>query len=83
MFGGMALWLSRTTALNAAGRVGPPIFGMAMLGVQGYIFFGPPPVSPAAIAVTALAFYLVFAAVAQWLDRQRAMIRPISTGEER
>jgi hypothetical protein len=42
-----------------------------MLAIQGYIFFGPPPASPVAAAVTALVSYIVFAAVAQWLDRNR------------
>ena len=71
LFGGMILYLGRTQPLNAIGRVGPPIFGIVMLGIQGYVFFGPPPSSPAAAALTALAFYIVFAAVAHWLDRQR------------
>lgn len=42
-----------------------------MLIVQAYIFFGPPPVSPVAAAATALVSYVVFAAVAEWLDRKR------------
>ena len=67
----MLLYLKRTRPLNAVGRIGPPIFGIAMLAIQAYVFFGPPPVSPAAAAMTALASYLVFAGVAQWLDRQR------------
>ena len=71
LFGGMILYTRRTQPLNAIGRVGPPIFGVVMLGVQGYVFFGPPPASPAAAALTALASYVVFAAVAHWLDRQR------------
>jgi hypothetical protein len=71
LFGGMILYLGRTQPLNAIGRFGPPIFGVVMLGIQGYVFFGPPPASPAAAALTALAFYIVFAALARWLDRQR------------
>jgi hypothetical protein len=46
-------------------------FGILMLAIQVYVFFGPPPTSPAAAAITALASYVVFAAVAQWLDGQR------------
>jgi hypothetical protein len=46
-----------------------------MLAIQSYIFFGPPPVSPAAAAITALVSYIVFAVVAEWLARQR---RPIA-----
>jgi hypothetical protein len=71
LFGGMILYLGRTKPLRTIGRVGPPIFGVWMLGIQAYVFFGPPPASPAAAAVTALAAYVIFAAVAHWLDRQR------------
>jgi len=72
LFGGMTLYLRRTRPLSAIGRLGPPIFGVLMLAIQVYIFFGPPPASPAAAAVTALVSYVVFAAAAQWLDRHRA-----------
>jgi hypothetical protein len=41
-------------------------FGLVMLGVQAYVFFGPPPVSPAAAAATALGAYGIFALVI-WL----------------
>ncbi|HEU5251596.1 MAG TPA: hypothetical protein VFW15_16550, partial [Thermoanaerobaculia bacterium] len=71
LFGGMALYLRRTTASSPLGRFGPPAFGVVMFAIQAYVFFGPPPTSPAAFAVTALLFYVVFAAVARWLDRQR------------
>jgi len=71
LFGGMTLYLRRTRPLSAIGRLGPPIFGILMLAIQAYIFFGPPPASPAAAAVTALVSYVVFAAAAQWLDRHR------------
>ena len=71
LFGGMIMYLRRTKAINATGRFGPPVFGVVMLAIQGYIFFGPPPTSPVAAAITALVSYAVFAAVAQWLDRQR------------
>ena len=71
LFGGMFMYLRRTKARNATGRFGPPVFGVVMLAIQGYIFFGPPPTSPVAAAITALVSYAVFAAVAEWLDRQR------------
>ena len=38
------------------------------------IFFGPPPVSPDAAALTALGSYIVFAAIAEWLARQRTSV---------
>lgn len=71
LFGGMFMYLRRTKPLSGIGRFGPPIFGLVMLAIQCYIFFGPPPTSPVAAAVTALITYLVFAAVAHWLDRNR------------
>jgi hypothetical protein len=78
LFGGMIMYMGRTTAINALGRFGPPVFGIMMIAIQCYLFFGPPPVSPAAAAISALVAYVVFAAVAQWLDRQRkyATVQP-------
>jgi hypothetical protein len=72
LFGGMVLYLRATKPLSAIGRFGMPVFGVVMVAIQSYIFFGPPPVSPAAAAMTALASYVVFAAVAEWLARQRS-----------
>jgi hypothetical protein len=74
LFGGMILYLRRTTAINVIGRVGPPVFGVAMLAIQSYVFFGPPPVSASAAAMTALVSYVVFALLAEWLARQRRLI---------
>lgn len=71
LFGGMFMYLRRTTPINAVGRFGPPVFGILMIAIQAYIFFGPVPGSPSELAVTALASYIVFAAVIHWLDRQR------------
>jgi membrane-bound metal-dependent hydrolase YbcI (DUF457 family) len=71
LFGGMIMYMRRTTAINAVGRFGPPVFGTVMIAIQCYLFFGPPPTSPAAAAISALVSYVVFAAVAEWLDRQR------------
>ena len=56
-----------------------PLYDDAMkvglgVAIQAYIFFGPPPASPAALALTALISYVVFAAVAEWLDRQRSHV---------
>ena len=76
LFGGMFMYMRRTMAINAIGRFGPPIFGITMVATQCYLFFGPPPTSPAAAAISALVSYVVFAAVAQWLDRQRKSATP-------
>jgi uncharacterized protein YqfA (UPF0365 family) len=45
------------------------IFGLVMLAIQAYVFFGPPPVSDHAAALTALVSYAVFAAVIVRLER--------------
>lgn len=71
LFGGMIMYLRRTRPLSSVGRFGPPIFGVLMLAIQSYIFFGPPPTSPVAAGVTALVSYIAFAAVAHWLERNR------------
>ena len=68
---GLALYLVRTRARNAAGRYAPIVFALAMLAIQGSTFFAPPPGSVRLLAVTALASYFAFAAIAGWIDRQR------------
>ena len=59
LLGGIAAFLrarpTRRTAII--------VFGVVMLGIQAYVFFGPPPASPAAAASTALAAYGIFALV--------------------
>ena len=72
LFCGMFLYLRSTTATTRLGRYGMPVFGVAMLVVQAVVFFGPPPSSDRAAAVTALGSYVLFAAVAGWLERRRA-----------
>src|SRR6266581_4014559 len=72
LFGGMFLYLRSTTATTHLGRYGMPVFGMVMLAVQAFVFFGPPPSSDQAAAITAIGAYVVFAAGAGWLERRRA-----------
>lgn len=74
LLGGMALYLRKTKAKNAVGRFGFPVFGIAMIAIQASVFFGPPPTSPNAAAITALVAYFVFALVANLIDRQREYI---------
>jgi membrane-bound metal-dependent hydrolase YbcI (DUF457 family) len=71
LFGGMYLYLKATRATRRGGRYGMVIFGCAMVAVQSLVFFGPPPTSPKAAAVTALVSYAAFAGVAYWLERKR------------
>ena len=66
LFGGMILWF-RTEPQR---RMAVAVFGCAMLAVQAYVFFGPPPASTAAGAVTALAAYGLFATIIALLDRR-------------
>jgi hypothetical protein len=71
LFSGMALYLRVTEPINSLGRIGLPAFGVVMLAIQTYVFFGPLPASPATAAITALVLYVAFAGIAQWLAHQR------------
>ena len=63
LLGAMAVFLlgqpTRRTAIIA--------FSVVMLAIQAYVFFGPPPASPAAAAWTALVAYGVFARIIWFL----------------
>ncbi|HVP48072.1 MAG TPA: hypothetical protein VMT32_15870 [Bryobacteraceae bacterium] len=72
LFGGMYLYLRTTTAITTGGRYGMVAFGFVMICIQVVVFFGPPPNSDRAAAVTALTSYVFFAAVAYWLEKKRA-----------
>jgi hypothetical protein len=72
LFGGMSLYLKTTKPVARGGRFGMLIFGVGMFAVQAYVFFGPPPTSDKAAAITALVSYLAFAGIAYWLERKRA-----------
>jgi hypothetical protein len=65
LFGGMWLYF-RTKPRHP---IGMAVFGVVMLAIQAYVFFGPPPVSDKAAAVTALVAYAVFAIVIALLER--------------
>jgi hypothetical protein len=71
LFGGMYLYMRATAPVGRVGRYGMAIFGIVMLAIQGAVFFGPPPASPQAAAVTALIAYFSFAGVAYWLEKTR------------
>ena len=74
LFGAILVYMQRTTAVDVIGRFGPLVLGIVMLVIQCYVFFGPPPASPNAAALTALAAYAVFAALVIGLDRRRHSI---------
>ncbi len=66
LFGGLRLYF-RTGVTR---RLGMLIFAILMLAIQVFVFFGPPPASDRAAALTALASYLVFAGVIAVLERR-------------
>jgi hypothetical protein len=68
LFGGM--WLYFGTSVVP--RLRMVLFGLVMLAIQAYVFFGPSPVSADAAALTALASYAVFAVAAARLARPAA-----------
>jgi hypothetical protein len=65
LFGGICLYFG----IAAQPRWPMVVFGLVMLTIQVYVFFGPPPVSGRAAAWTALPAYAIFSAVAARLDR--------------
>ena len=71
LFGGMYLYWAATEAISRVGRYGTAIFGLVMIAIQAFVFFGPPPASDHAAAITALASYFGFAAIVYWLERKR------------
>jgi len=68
LFGAMWLYLR-----HAARRRGMLVFGVVMLAIQAYVFFGPPPASDKAAAATALIAYAVFAVVIRALERRTVL----------
>ena len=65
LFGGMWLYIGPA----GVPRRGLILFGLVMLAIQAYVFFGPPPVSDSAAAWTALASYAVFGAIIARMER--------------
>src|ERR1044071_9807456 len=61
LFGGMFLYMKSTQPLNTLGKYGMPVLGLFLILAQSIVFFGAPPSSGGATAVTALASYLIFA----------------------
>lgn len=71
LFGGLVLYIRSSTARSQIGRFGMPALAVILVGLQAIVFFGAPPESPSAAAVTALFAFLLFAALAFWLERYR------------
>jgi hypothetical protein len=64
LFGGM--WLYFRTGV--ARRIATAAFGLIMLAIQAYVFFGPPPASDKAAAATAILAFVVFAVVIRLIE---------------
>jgi hypothetical protein len=71
LLGGIFFYLRASKAESQIGRFGMLAFGIILLIVQGIVFFGAPPPSPSAAALTALISYVVFAGIAYWLEKKR------------
>ena len=67
--GFLYLWASRPRTPGA--RVATGIFGAALVALTLATPFMPDPPSPSVFAVQALAFYLLLAGAAEWIDRRR------------
>lgn len=71
LFGGIVLYMRATAPVDAIGRYGMVILGGIAVVLQAYVFFGPPPVSDTAFALTALGLYFAFAVAVYWLEGRR------------
>ncbi len=72
LFGGMYLYFEATKTRTRSGRYGMVVLGLVMVVIQAVVFFGAPPTSNRAAAITALTLYIVLAAVAYWREEKRA-----------
>lgn len=71
LFFGMWLYFRKSARRRAATTA----FGVIMLAIQAYIFFGPPPASDKSVAATALVSYVVFAIVIGALEGRHTQAR--------
>ena len=71
VLGGLAIYMSRTTARTGAARHAMPLFLCAGLGLQAAMASAPPPSSDTAMAVTALVAYALLAGGIGWLEKGR------------
>jgi len=68
---GLGAWLYARTAVFAGAKGRYVFWGFVIFlaALQVYANFGPPPASTDAMAIMALAFYVVLAALAAWVER--------------
>lgn len=62
----------QTSAKSSAGKYAAGVFVGFLILLQIYSFFGPAPESVSGFAVLALVFYLIFVALAFWLEKLRS-----------
>lgn len=67
LFGGMWLYFRAGPRRRAA----TVAFGFVMLAIEAYVFFGPPPTSGKAVALTAITSYVFFAVIIRLLEGRR------------
>ena len=72
LFGAMLAYLKR----RPERRVGILSFGVVMLGIQSYSFFGPLPTLSSGAAITALVAYVLFAFVIWWIADREPVAHP-------
>lgn len=72
LFGGLGLLLRH----RHEGRAMLVGFGVLLIGVQATSFWSPPPSSDRAIAIIALACYLIFAAIIAWWEHRSGELGP-------
>ena len=71
LFLGIYIYMRSTRANGNIGRYGLIVFGILMLTIQVLPFYTPPPPSGNMVAISALFAYVLFAAIAAWLERKR------------
>lgn len=71
LIAGLGLYLAKTKAKSAMGRIAPLVLFLLLAAAQLFGNFGPPPESAAMAAQSAIIAYLVFAALAAWVDATR------------
>ena len=73
IIGGLILYMRSTQSISTTGKYGMPIFVMLLLAINVLNIFGPLSADDTieTTAVSALIAYVVFAAIAFWLDRHR------------
>ncbi len=69
--GGLWIYLKSTRGTSFSGKYGMTIFAAFLLILNLINLFGPPPPNTTILALFGLFYYLLFAGIAFWLDRQR------------